>query len=108
MINKSLIYSIDLYQKYLSPYKGYCCAYKVYHDDVSCSQFTKNSIKELGFCQAMLIIKKRFKDCKISSEKIKEEKKECCESEGFKKFDNGVGCVSNGCNIASCFSIFGH
>ena len=106
MINKSLIYSIDLYQKYLSPYKGYCCAYKVYHDDVSCSQFTKNCIKELGFFQAIFIIKKRFQDCKISAEKIKEEKTECCKSEDFKKFDNRLGCACDSCEIAHCFSLF--
>ena len=71
MISKSVIYTIDLYQKYLSPYKGYCCAYKVYHNDISYSEFTKSIIKDLGFFQAIALIKQRFKDCKISSEKIK-------------------------------------
>ncbi len=103
MVNKSVIYLIDLYQKYLSPYKGYCCAYKVYHDDISCSEFTKNSIKNLGFFQATSIIKERFKDCKISSEKIKEDK-ESCKSKGFKKFDKKAGYTCNTCEVASCFS----
>jgi putative component of membrane protein insertase Oxa1/YidC/SpoIIIJ protein YidD len=108
MVNKSILYSIDLYQKYLSPHKGYCCAYKVYHDDVSCSEFTKNSIKDVGFIQSILIIKQRFKECKISSERIKEEK-ECCQSEGFKRFDNCVGNSCKTCEVASCFGfLFSH
>ena len=74
MLNKSLIYIINFYQKYLSPHKGYCCAYKVYHDDISCSEYTKNSIQNLGFLQAILSVKQRFRDCKISEKKIKEKK----------------------------------
>ena len=107
MLDKSLIYLINLYQKYLSPHKGYCCAYKVYHNDVSCSEFTKNSIKNLGFFQAMSSIKQRFQDCKISEKNIREEK-ECCQSENFKKFDDSIGCTSNACNVGACFSFIGN
>jgi len=106
MLTKSLIYLINLYQKYLSPHKGYCCAYKVYHNDISCSEFTKNSIKNLGLFQATSSIKQRFQDCKISEKNMKKEK-ECCENKNFQKFDNGVGCISNACNVGSCLSFLG-
>ena len=51
MINKSLIFSINLYQKYLSPYKGY-------HDDISYSQFAKNSIEHIVDKEALVDIRK--------------------------------------------------
>ncbi len=102
MIKTIIIFFINIYQKHLSPHKGYCCAYKVYHNDISCSEFTKNSIKNVGLFPSISIIKQRFKDCKISSEKIKEEK-ECCQSKGFKKFDNCLGNSCNTCEVASCF-----
>ncbi len=61
MINKSAIILIQLYQKFISPYKGYCCAYKVHHNDVSCSQFAKLTIQNITrFCLGKLVFTTLF------------------------------------------------
>ena len=106
MLNKVAIYLINFYQKYISPYKGYCCAYRVYHNDISCSEFAKNSFNNLRFFHAISNIKQRFKECKISAQNLKQEQ-ECCKSEKFKKFDKCIGCINNGCNAIACLDILG-
>ncbi len=83
MLNKIAIYLINFYQKYISPYKRYYCAYRVYHNDIYCLEFAKNSFNNLKFIYAISNIKQRFKDCKISVQNLKQEQK-CCKSEKFK------------------------
>ena len=67
MLNHSLAAAITGYQKYLSPYKGFCCAYRVKHGEASCSEFVKQTLLEYGVWQAMPAVKQRFKDCKTAA-----------------------------------------
>ena len=68
MINKSAIASINFYQKYISPKKGYYCAYRVHHNDLSCSEFAKTTIQNIGLLNSFSVIKNRFEECKLSSD----------------------------------------
>ncbi len=68
------IKSIQYYQKYLSPGKGYSCAYRVLHDDLSCSTFCKNEIEQQGVLRGIINTIKRFKECKAASLMIKEKR----------------------------------
>jgi putative component of membrane protein insertase Oxa1/YidC/SpoIIIJ protein YidD len=67
MLNHSLAAAITSYQKYLSPYKGFCCAYRVKHGEASCSEFVKQTLLEYGVWRAIPAVKQRFKDCKTAS-----------------------------------------
>jgi len=58
MIDKVFIQMINIYQKYISPYKGYSCAYRAYSGNLSCSEFAKNEIKNNGFFKSLPLIKK--------------------------------------------------
>lgn len=58
------IRSIELYQRHISPHKGFCCAYRIAHNDLSCSEFAKRQIAASGFFKALTDIRERFKDCK--------------------------------------------
>jgi len=60
------IWGINLYQKYLSPYKGYRCAYGVYHQNGTCSSIIKSHIKKHGMIKAYLMIKGQFTACKVA------------------------------------------
>lgn len=55
---------IELYQRYISPYKGYRCAHAVYHGDVSCSGAIKQSIATHGVIGTLPIVRWRFQDCR--------------------------------------------
>jgi len=60
------IWGINLYQKYLSPYKGYRCAYGVYHQNGTCSSIIKAHIQEHGLIKAYPMIKDQFSACKVA------------------------------------------
>jgi uncharacterized protein len=55
---------IELYQRYVSPYKGYRCAHAAYYGGASCSGAIKQSIALDGFMAAMPIARGRFQDCR--------------------------------------------
>ena len=62
---------INIYQKQLSPHKGFSCAYRVLHCSESCSQYTKRVISELGIGQALPLIQQRFQACKAANQRLK-------------------------------------
>lgn len=62
---------IESYQKYISPKKGFSCAYRVLHVRESCSQYAKRQIREQGLINAMPLIRQRFQACKSASFALK-------------------------------------
>ncbi|RLA84354.1 MAG: hypothetical protein DRG78_01690 [Epsilonproteobacteria bacterium] len=108
MFIKTSIFFIEIYQKYLSPHKGYCCAYRVYHSDVSCSDYAKNTISHNGFFKSLSKIKERFKDCKKASNYIQNEYKDSSKKKNEVqpgKFEECGRCGSDACSATACFSI---
>lgn len=67
LTKKMCVTSINGYQKYISPHKGFACAYRVLHDGNSCSQAGKELIQEFGVIKAIPLIRKQFQDCKSAS-----------------------------------------
>jgi putative component of membrane protein insertase Oxa1/YidC/SpoIIIJ protein YidD len=67
-ISKNLaIWGIDIYQHCVSPYKGWKCSYAIAHlNESSCSEFGKESIKNLGIVVGLKQIQSRFKECETS------------------------------------------
>jgi putative component of membrane protein insertase Oxa1/YidC/SpoIIIJ protein YidD len=66
-VNQTAIAAITGYQKYLSPRKGFSCAYRVLHNTDSCSQYIKKLIAKYGIIDAIPLARQRFKSCKNSS-----------------------------------------
>jgi putative component of membrane protein insertase Oxa1/YidC/SpoIIIJ protein YidD len=62
---------IDLYQQYLSPYKGFCCAHRVKHGRASCSQFAKRLIAKVGLLRFGPILLRRFERCGEAARALK-------------------------------------
>lgn len=55
---------IEYYQTYVSPKKGFLCAYGVLHqDEPSCSEYGKQAIQEYGLVKGAFLIRKQFKKC---------------------------------------------
>lgn len=55
---------ISGYQKYISPYKGFSCAYRVHANGLSCSAYGKRVISKHGVFMGLLLLNRRFYDCK--------------------------------------------
>jgi len=64
LTTKLSVTTINLYQSYISPYKGFCCAHAALYNDVSCSEWGKHKIIEVGLLKAISEIINRLKDCK--------------------------------------------
>ena len=117
--------SIRLYQRYLSPYKGFCCAYRKHTGRHSCSALGYRAIRKEGIWTGIGILKKRLYLCGVAHRRfsppiqrisgpMKYQRGECDPS-----FDCGdacnlncdfldnrgcsyIGLLADGCNGASC------
>jgi putative component of membrane protein insertase Oxa1/YidC/SpoIIIJ protein YidD len=68
--------SIDFYQKYISPRKGYKCAYGALYNEKSCSSYCKNEIISKGLIKGIKSTFVRFKECKLAAHSIKKKREE--------------------------------
>lgn len=68
------IFLITLYQKYISPYKGFRCAYGCYHKTLSCSAIIKNIIAEHGLLAGWPLIKQQFANCHLAYQALETER----------------------------------
>ncbi len=104
------LFFIFIYQKFISPRKGYCCANK-YHNGVdSCSESVRKVMKEKGFFAGINEYFRVTKECKETYHKNKyldNSEKDCsCGSSG--KSSNVAktsSSSSGGCADASCDSL---
>ena len=63
LVKTFLILAIRAYQRYLSPYKGFSCAYRVLHQEQSCSSYFQTCITEQSFDRACVSFQQRLQDC---------------------------------------------
>ena len=55
---------IGLYQRFVSPHKGFCCAYRYLTDRHSCSEFGKQAVLKHGLIVGWILLRRRFARCK--------------------------------------------
>lgn len=63
--------AIALYQRHISPRKGWRCAYARLHGGGGCSGFVRDAIAQHGLRAAMPQIKTRFAQCKSAGQQLK-------------------------------------
>ena len=66
---------IALYQKYISPYKGFHCAAGAYYGTATCSQAVKEIIQEDGIVGGRAKVRQQFQLCAAAARTIQEQKK---------------------------------
>lgn len=71
MLSKMALGAIWGYQRYLSPHKGFRCAYSVHHGGTGCSGFAKSAIRDHGVWRAIPAIRKRLQDCRMAYAEIR-------------------------------------
>lgn len=62
---------IPLYQKYLSPLKGFSCAYSRLYRAESCSEYFRMLVRDHGLAKAIPLFEKRLQDCKSANMTLK-------------------------------------
>ena len=57
------LFAIRAYQRYISPHKGFCCAYHAHTGYRSCSVLGYRAIRRYGVLPGVAVLQKRFKRC---------------------------------------------
>ena len=65
------IASIDGYQKYISPRKGFSCAHRHLYGGESCSQYIKQLVAEEGLFAAVRASRQRFAACREANQTLR-------------------------------------
>lgn len=55
--------AIGAYQRYVSPYKGFCCAHRARTGHASCSQFARRAIERCGLLAGLRLLRRRLQAC---------------------------------------------
>lgn len=97
-MNKLLLLLIMLYQRHLSPRKGYRCAYSVLYQTQGCSGAVKEIIQQKGVIAGWGEIRQRFADCRLAAQTIRQ--KQHLNEVIRKKKNNNCDC--SGCDGAVC------
>lgn len=63
------LFSIEIYQRYLSPYKGFCCAYRAHTGCRSCSTLGHRAIRRYGVVDGIAILRKRLQKCGVACQR---------------------------------------
>ncbi len=58
--------AIRLYQRFISPYKGFCCAYCAYTGNASCSALGYRAVRRFGVWEGIGILRQRLGKCSIA------------------------------------------
>jgi putative component of membrane protein insertase Oxa1/YidC/SpoIIIJ protein YidD len=64
MIDALILQTIGIYQRHISPRKGWRCAYSVLHGGCGCSGYVRTEIEKQGWIRTRRLARKRFEACK--------------------------------------------
>jgi putative component of membrane protein insertase Oxa1/YidC/SpoIIIJ protein YidD len=64
LVDRPAVFVISVYQRWLSPRKGYCCAHRALHHGDSCSSAAKAIISSIGLIKGVPLIRQRFVACR--------------------------------------------
>jgi putative component of membrane protein insertase Oxa1/YidC/SpoIIIJ protein YidD len=103
---------IESYQRFVSPYKRFACAYRVRHRRDSCSQFGKRAIARLGLLPGVQLIRRRFVKCHAAKQILDYEtptrptERRAVPSSSFRDDDSAMACECLGSLAAeACCSL---
>lgn len=68
---RAILTTIALYQRYLSPLKGFHCAHRRLHGGLSCSEYIKQTIAAQGLRRSLPLCRDRFQACRVAYETLK-------------------------------------
>ncbi|RYZ97503.1 MAG: membrane protein insertion efficiency factor YidD [Moraxellaceae bacterium] len=69
--NRTLLTTINGYQRHLSPIKGFKCAAGQLYGDSTCSAVVKQIVQTQGFIQGLPAIQQQIKRCHHAARQIK-------------------------------------
>ena len=67
LLDASASAAIGIYQRYLSPHKGFCCAYRVHTGRRSCSAYALGIVERVGALALFTALPRQFARCKTAA-----------------------------------------
>lgn len=66
MTRELMLAAIRVYQRYVSPYKGFCCAYRAHTGRASCSTLGYRAVRRYGALRGLALIRQRTMLCGVA------------------------------------------
>lgn len=102
MLSRAALLGIHAYQRWLSPRKGYRCAYSVLHGGTGCSGYAKAAIRERGLLAAIPLVRARFADCRTAFSEIRGEAKPKRKRTRWWHYTDPTGCCDCAPSVQAC------
>lgn len=99
---------IGLYQRYLSPLKGFRCAHRArkHGRTSSCSEFAKRAIARLGVIAGLPLIERRFAKCSESARALEYEPRPSKKEVSGARSTISANCdPTPGCDASACEAV---
>lgn len=61
-----VLWSIKFYQRFISPHKGFCCAYRTHTGRASCSSLGYRVVRRYGVINGLAVLRKRLYLCGVA------------------------------------------
>ncbi len=87
-MKKLVLLAIAFYQRCLSPYKGFCCAYRRHTGRASCSELGRRVIRRYGVLKGGLVLRQRMHLCGVAHRRLSPVRRPLAAQRG----DCDVGC----------------
>lgn len=94
---------INLYQRFISPHKGFVCAHRSLNGGVSCSEYAKAVAGRYRLNIALRLFWRRLRSCQKASHTLLEENKPDEVDKDDKREDSGDS-VNEAVNAACCLA----
>ncbi|MDK2125094.1 membrane protein insertion efficiency factor YidD [Parachitinimonas caeni] len=66
MLRYAVLGAIVAYQRYLSPHKGFCCAYRHLTGHHSCSEYARRIVQRKGALALWVALPRQFERCRMA------------------------------------------
>lgn len=100
-IDRWALAMIAFYQHHLSPHKGFCCAHRVWHGGLSCSESARQAIAMLGFWRALPGIRDRLRACRAAASHLANRRKDD-EPRRKRRREAALDCLPDACPVDAC------
>lgn len=106
-MRKIFLNLITFYQKHISPFKGYSCAYGLLHQNGSCSTRIYSIIQNSPQTNLLPEISAQFKACQKAHLQLSSENdKEKTETKKENNNKDHYACIGSECSFWVCLGIF--
>lgn len=73
-MRRAVLAAIRVYQRYVSPYKGICCAYREHTGRASCSALGYRAVRRHGVFAGLALIRQRTHRCGVAHRRYRNQR----------------------------------